>query len=187
MKKTIISVGTLIAAFVLTSCGPAANNTTNKPANAANTANTTTTSTANADAEIKKIMEELASELAKNDADAASKHYADDYQLVGPSGSVQTKAERLADMKSGASKFESFSYNDIKVRTYGDMAIAITTVKLKGTVAGRPAPPEARATLVFRKMGDTWKVVSGQATPILAPTAPTTTSNTANTAPNANK
>lgn len=163
----------IMAAVLLAgSCGePAANNAgngANKPANALNNAATAPVNKAAVETEIKGIMSEMASELAKNDADAVAKHYADDYHLVTPQGVDQPKAVRLADMKSGNSKFESFAYENISVRTYGDTAVAIADVKAKGTTAGQPVSANIKATLVFHKTKDGWKVVSGQATPVTA-------------------
>lgn len=192
MKNTYLILSILLAAsLLLISCGaPAGNNAAtanNKAANASNAANTTAANPAATDADIKKMMADIGAALAKNDADAAAKFYADDYHLVTPDGVDQNKTERLADMRSGATKFESFSYENINVRSYGgDTAIAIATVKAKGVVAGKPRTNDMRATLVFRKMTDGWKVVSGQATPVTA-AAPAPASNTANTASNANK
>ena len=170
MRKMFFGAAVLIvSSFFIVSCGDqGAGNTANKPANATNTAAPTTDSSA----EIKKLMAELAAALAKNDADALAKFYVDDYHLVTPQGVDQTKAERLADMKSGKSKFESFEYTDINVRSYGDTAVAISTVKAKGVLSGQPSALEVRATLVFRKTNEGWKVVSGQATPVAAAAAP---------------
>jgi len=170
MKKIFFGAAALIVStFFIVSCGDqGGGNATNKPANAANNAANATAPAADSSAEIKKMMTEIAAALAKNDADAVAKFYADDYHLVTPQGIDQTKAERLADMKSGKSKFESFEYTDINVRSYGDMAVAISTVKAKGVLSGQPSPPEIRATLVFYKTKDGWKVVSGQATPVAA-------------------
>ena len=173
MSRIIPAFALSLAALLLMSCGePAANNAANKPANAANNAAAnTTTSSASADADIKKLMGEIAAALAKNDADAVSKFYADDYHLVTPQGVDQNKTDRIADMKSGATKFDSFAYENINVRTYGDTAVAIATVKAKGVVSNQPRTSDMIATLVFRKMGDGWKVVSGQATPVTAAAA----------------
>lgn len=181
MSRKILAVSTFIAASLLfISCGgPAANNAANKPANAGNNAAANTSSSASADADIKKLMTDLAAVLAKNDADAAARFYSEDYHLITPDGVDQTKADRLADMRSGATKFDSFAYENVNVRSYGDTAIAIATVKARGVVNGKPRTSDVRATLVFRKMADGWKVVSGQATPIVAAPA-NTTSNTAN-------
>lgn len=174
MRKMFFGAAALIVStFFIVSCGDqGGGNATNKPANAANNAANATAPAADSSAEIKKMMTEIAAALAKNDADAVAKFYADDYHLVTPQGIDQTKAERLADMKSGKSKFESFEYTDINVRSYGDTAVAISTVKAKGVLSGQPSALEVRATLVFRKTNEGWKVVSGQATPVVAATAP---------------
>ena len=183
----------ITASFIFTACDQPANNanSANKTANAATNANSATaTNSATTDADVKKLLNDVAAALAKNDADAVSKFYADDYHLVTPQGVDQTKAERLADMKSGATKFDSFAYDDINVRSYGDTAIAISHVKATGTVSGQPNIRDMRATLVLRKMPDGWKVVSGQATPIMDAAKTATTANTAtvgNKAANANK
>lgn len=189
MKNTYLILTIVLASsLLLIACGaPEANNAAtakNGPANASNAANNTAANPATTDADVKKMMGDIAAALAKNDPDAAARFYADDYHLVTPDGVDQNKAERMADMRSGATKFESFSYENINVRSYGDTAIAIATVKAKGVVAGKPRSNDMRATLVFRKMADGWKVVSGQATPVTAvATAPA--SNTAKTASNA--
>jgi ketosteroid isomerase-like protein len=173
MRRMIIGVLGLAVAAAGISCGETgpSNNAANRPAN--NAANTNTTAAANpaaVEAEIKKLMGDLASALAKNDADAAAKFYSDDYHLVTAEGVDQDRAARIADMRSGATKFNSFAYEDIKVRSYGDTAVAITTVKLSGNVGGRPQSGDIIATLVFRKMADGWKVVSGHATRVAAAT-----------------
>jgi len=191
MRRIFLVLTTLVAAsFLLVSCEPAPNNTsnaTNKPANAANNSTANTASSASTEADIKKLMGDIASALAKNDADAASKFYSDDYHLITPEGVDQDRTARIADMRSGATKFDTFSYENIKVRSYGDTAVAIATVKTTGTIGGKPRTGgDIMATLVFRKMGNEWKIVSGQATPVTATAAPAKTGDAANAA-DANK
>lgn len=185
-RKILVFVMVAAASLLIVSCGePAANNAANKPANAANNTAANTTSSASAEADIKKTMADLATALAKNDADAAAKFYSDDYHLVTAEGVDQDKTARIADMRSGATKFESFTYENIKVRAYGDTAVAICNVKLSGTVSGKAQSGDIIATLVFRKLTDGWKVVSGQATRIGAAAAPANSAaNTANTSAN---
>lgn len=187
-------VGLLLTGLILSnaSCNYDSNsaNTANRAANTANVSNGSNTGTAAnpaaTDADVKKLLNDLAAVLAKNDADAAAKFYSDDYHLVTPAGVDQTKAERLAEMRSGATKFDTFAYENVNVRTYGDTAVAIATVKATGKVANQPRVTDMRATLVLKKMADGWKVVSGQATPITG--AASTTANTAGNGSNmANK
>ncbi len=108
----------VMASLVLVSCGdPGAGNAGNKPANAGNSANNATaTAPVNAaalEADIKKLVNDTAAALAKNDAEALDKLYADNYMLVNLDGSVQGKADRLASFKSGDTKFESFAYDEV--------------------------------------------------------------------------
>lgn len=176
---SLLSTVLIAASFFVTSCEPPAANNANRPANAANT-NTASSSTANHEADVKKLMGDLAAVLQSNNADAAARFYSEDYQLITPNGTVQNKAERLADMRSGNTKFDEFSYNDITVRSYGDMAVAVSRVKTKGKIQGQMQDRELTATLVLRKGPEGWKVVSGQATPVTAAATTTTAANTAN-------
>lgn len=179
-KLFLVFAVAITASFGFTACEPAANsNMANRPANAANNAAANTATAANHEADIKKVMSDIAAALAKNDADAASKFYADDYHLITPQGIDQTRTARIDDMRSGTTKFDSFAYENVSVRSYGDTAVAIADVKAKGKASGQDVMPNMKATLVFHKTKDGWKAVSGQATPITAAAA-APASNTAN-------
>ena len=197
MKKSALI---LSAALLLASCGaPAGNNTTvtnsnstNTNANkaAANTAPATASAAdiAAAESAVKKLMDDASAALAKNDADAMDKIYNDNYMLVNIDGSVQTKAERLAALRSGTAKYTAFSYSEpnIRVKPDGSSAIVIAKLTMKGTFNGKPSDGDYRVTQVYGKMADgTWKQVTAQATKIEAGAAPA--SATGNTASNANK
>ena len=171
MNTRFFALMNLAAALILlTSCeAPAPNaNQANRPANTVANSNANTAVSVNHEADVKKLMADLATVLQNNDADAAARYYSDDYHLVTPSGEVEDKAARIADMKSGATRFETFAYDDINVRSYGDIAVAVSRVKTKGKIRGQQQDREMRATLVLRKLPEGWKVVSGQATPITA-------------------
>lgn len=176
MKNILFSVLTLGLAVLFAACGDQGG--TNKPANApANTANVNTAAAANPAAietDIKKLMSDAAAALGKNDADAMEKIYADNYMLVNLDGSVQNKAERLASLRSGETKYESFAYDDITVRSNpdGNGAISIAKLTMKGTMKGKPVDGTFRVTQVYSKTKDGWKQVSAQATKIEAAGAP---------------
>ena len=154
-------------------CGDqGAGNAGNKPANAAaNNANAAPVANATAiETDIKKMVNDVAAALTKNDADALDKFYGDTYMLVNTDGSVQTKAERLASIRSGETKFESFVYDEINVRSNpeGTGAVVIAKATAKGLNKGKPLPGPVRVTQVWSKTKDGWRMVSGQATPITA-------------------
>jgi uncharacterized protein (TIGR02246 family) len=179
MKKSVLI---LFAALLLGACGApagnntAANNSTNTNTNkaAANTA-TAPVNTAAVEAEVKKLMDTGAAALAKNDADAMDKIYNDNYMLVNIDGSVQTKAERLASLRSGAAKYTEFSYSEpnIRVKPDGTAAVVIAKLTMKGTLNGKPADGEYRVTQVYGKVEDgSWKQITAQATKIEAGSTP---------------
>jgi len=127
--------------------------------------------------------------LAKNDADAMEKIYADNYMLVNLDGSVQTKAERLAALRSGDTKYTSFNYSEpnIRVKPDGTAAVVIARLTMKGTTKGKPMDGDYRVTQVYGKMPDgVWRQITAQATRIEGGAEPPKASANTNTA-NANK
>lgn len=190
MRKKFLVFAMLVTASVyFTACEPAGNtNTANRPANAANTSNTanmnTAASSAAIEADIRKMTADIAAALAKNDADALEKFYADNYMLVNLDGSVQNRADRMASFRSGATKFDSFAYDDISIRTNpeGTGAVVTSRANAKGTSNGQPTEGPIRVTHVWSKTKDGWKMVHGHATRITGGAGSTA----ANTAPTGN-
>lgn len=187
MKKTFLASMAVITVASFTACEPAAN-TTNKPANApANNAAATAPATnpAAVEAEVKKLVTDTAAALAKNDADALDKMYSDNYMLVNLDGSVQNKNDRLASFRSGDTKFESFVYDEVSVRTNpeGTGAVVIARANAKGTNKGvaLPANRYIRVTQVWSKMKEGWRQVSGHATEIEGGGSTSPASNTSGT------
>ena len=175
MKRLMMMALLLAASIMFASCEPAAN-TTNKPANApANNAAATApaANTAAVEADIKKMVADVYTALAKNDADALDRFYADNYVLVDLDGSVKTKAARLAELRSGDVKFESLTADEISVRTNpeGTGAVSIARATAKSVSEGVVTDGHVRVTTVWSKTGDGWKAVSAHATRI-TPAAP---------------
>ena len=184
----------LFAALLLGACGaPAGNNTpannsTNTNKAAANATTASAADTAAAETAVKKLMDDAAAALAKNDADAMDKIYNDNYMLVNIDGSVQTKAERLAALRSGAAKYTAFSYSEpnIRVKPDGTSAIVIAKLTMKGTMNGKPTDGDYRVTQVYGKVADgSWKQITAQATKIEAGSTPAKADD--KTASNSNK
>jgi hypothetical protein len=121
MRKFLYFTMLMTASFLISACSPAANsNYTNKPANVSDTNASNSNMAPNSAAietEITKLVNDTAAALAKNDVAALDKIYGENYMLVNPDGAVQTKAERLASLKSGETKFDSFAYDEINVRS----------------------------------------------------------------------
>lgn len=179
MKTLLLATTALCAALIFTACAPPANNgganstnnNSNKPANsaAANTA-APAADTAAVAADIKKLVSDYAASTAKNDADAYDKITTDNFMFVGNDGSIQTKAERVAAMKSGQTKYDVLTYDDVSVRVNaeGNGAVVIAKATVKGKNMGTPIDSTVRVTQVWSKTKDGWKMASLQATNITA-------------------
>jgi ketosteroid isomerase-like protein len=173
MKKILLTSLALGLTALFIGCGD--QGSANKPANApANTANANKPAapvdTAAIESDIKKAVSEYAAGMAKNDIAAFDKATADNFMFVGNDGTVSTKAERMDSMKSGATKYESLTYDDLNVRVKpdGEGAIVIGKATVKGMNMGKPIDGANRVTQVWMKTKDGWKMVTLQATAITA-------------------
>lgn len=173
MKKIIFASLSLVLAAFLGACGDqgGANKPGNVPANTANANKPAApVDTAAIESDIKKMVTDYAVAMAKNDMAAFDKNTTDNFMFVGNDGTVSTKAERLESMKSGATKYESLTYDDLNVRVKpdGEAAIVIGKATVKGMNMGKPIDGANRVTQVWGKTKDGWKMVTLQATAITA-------------------
>lgn len=174
MKSIFFASMTLIIASIFIACGDQGGS--NKPANApANTANANTAAAQPVDAaaieaDIKKLVTEYAAAMVKSDVAAFEKTTSDNFMFVSNDGSIQTRAERITSMKTGATKYESLTYDDLNVRVNaeGNGAVVIGKATVKGMNMGKPIDGVNRVTQVWSKTKDGWKMTSLQATPLTA-------------------
>jgi ketosteroid isomerase-like protein len=94
-----------------------------------------------------------------------------DFACVGPLGFVLNKDQYLAGRRSGDLRQEAFSWQDVRVRVYGDAAIAIGAQVQKATFQGHDASGQFRATHVFTRKPDGWVLASLHLSPISQPPA----------------
>jgi len=134
-----------------------------KPAPAAKPAD------AGAEQALVKIENDILAALLKRDVEAFGKYFADDAVLTTPGGDLQTKAEVLADVKSGALVLQSSTISDMKVKVHGDTAVVTYITTDKGTYKGQDISGRFRWTDVFVRQGGTWRLLAGHGTPIQAP------------------
>jgi ketosteroid isomerase-like protein len=107
--------------------------------------------------------------LLKHDVAGFARVFADDAALTTPDGSLQTKSQLVADLKSGDLVVESSEISDMKVRAYGDSAVVTYVTSDKGKYKGQDISGRFRWTDVFVRRGGTWQIVSAQGTPIQQP------------------
>src|SRR2546425_11835965 len=101
-----------------------------------------------------------------NNPDLLAPLLADKFINTGSDGKVTGKAESLATAK--ATKYDSVSYDNVKVTAFGGTAIATGDFKAKGTDAsGKPLDAHERFTDTWVKMPNgNWECVASHQSPV---------------------
>ena len=117
-----------------------------------------------AEQELARLADQYIAALKGKDAAALGRLWADDLTFVTPGGVVQTKAQRLADIQSGATKFDTLDAVERTFRVYGDAAVMTTLTTVKGQYGGQETSGQYRVTQVWARLGGTWQIVAIQMT-----------------------
>jgi ketosteroid isomerase-like protein len=94
------------------------------------------------------------------DAVALDRIYADDFIGVGPSGTVRTKAQVIADFTSGDLTFQSITTDEVQVRVYENTAVETGISAMSGQDKGKAVPRDTRFTRVWVKQHGRWRLVA---------------------------
>jgi uncharacterized protein (TIGR02246 family) len=94
------------------------------------------------------------------DAVALDRIYADDFIGVGPSGTVRTKPQVIADFTSGDLKFQSITTDEVQVRVYENTAVETGLSTMVGQDKGKAVPRDTRFTRVWIKQQGRWRLVA---------------------------
>jgi len=115
--------------------------------------------------EVRQMIQKYRSALLQRDIPMLEKIWADDYVFVNAFGEVLTKAQRLSNLKSGATSLDSINQEEnITVRVYQNSAVVTSRVTLKGQYSGKQISGQYRSTLVWVKGPAGWQLVSNQLT-----------------------
>ena len=113
-----------------------------------------------------RTMEKLWNESrVRADVAALDKLLADGWTVTHGDGTINTKAEYLADLKSGDRKFfADVKQDDFTVRIYGDTAVAAGLSDSKVEYKGKPSGGALRFTRVYVKRNGRWQMIVSHAT-----------------------
>jgi ketosteroid isomerase-like protein len=114
--------------------------------------------------EISKMEKDFGQAVINNDAGAVGKFLTDDWIIIDPDGGVIDKARFLGVIKSGALTHEQMDSDDVRIRVYGDTAIATALTRTKGKFMGQDFTTQERATDVLLKKDGRWQIVFSQLT-----------------------
>jgi ketosteroid isomerase-like protein len=119
----------------------------------------------NSEQEVRQMIEKYRAAILRRDIPTLEQIWADDYVFVNATGDVLTKAQRLANIKSGATTLDSINeHENITVRVYQNSAVATSRVTIKGQYGGQPVSGPYRSTHVWVKGSTGWQLVSNQLT-----------------------
>ena len=122
-----------------------------------------------AEQEVRQTIQKYRTALLQRDAATLEQIWADDYTFTNGAGETVSKAQRLANLKSGATSLGSITEDeDIKVRVYGKVAVATSRVTIKGQYSGKQASGQYRSIHVWVKGAAGWQLVANQLTPVAA-------------------
>jgi ketosteroid isomerase-like protein len=88
---------------------------------------------------------------------------ADDYIGISANGTIETKAQELAQRRAGTVRIQSLDLSDLKVRVFGDTAVVTSRAELTGLNGQSDISGNYRYTRVYNKRLGQWKIVSFEA------------------------
>ena len=117
--------------------------------------------------------------VKRNDVAVLESLLAQDYVEVSPLGQVDKRAQVIgfyrvaAKAQTGqASELSAVTVDELSVRVYGDVAVAVAGESFTMNVGGKPVVRPMRSTLVWHKLGGAWTLVSSHHTTVRPPIAP---------------
>ncbi|MBA3356149.1 MAG: DUF4440 domain-containing protein [Pyrinomonadaceae bacterium] len=116
----------------------------------------------NADQELTELDRDWTQAGVRGDASILERVLADDYSATNALGKTATKAEAIADLKSGTSKLDSNTADNYSVRMFGDTAVMTHDGVRAGQREGKAFSERYRSLHVFVKRGGRWQVVASQ-------------------------
>jgi ketosteroid isomerase-like protein len=113
-----------------------------------------------------KLENDWAKAGLAGDAAALEKLLTADYVYTNQDGEMASRAEMVAGLKSGATKYDTFTVGDMKVHVYGDAAVVTGKGYTKGKENGKPIDLTLRFTDTWVKQGGQWVCAATQVTRI---------------------
>ena len=105
--------------------------------------------------------------LLKNDLEALSRLYSDNYMLVRPDGSVLNRDEILHDLRESGLTFKSIELKGEQVRVYGETGILTGESRTISERNGVSNPTQFRFIAVYAQIGEALRLIHFQSTSLI--------------------
>jgi ketosteroid isomerase-like protein len=119
--------------------------------------------------DVRAAEQQIAEATDKDDADKLESLWAPEFVWVGPVGNVLTRAQRLAQIRSGREKSAGYSIDQEDVRIYGPTAVVTFRSTVAGVIDGKDISGRRRVTNVLVHRDGHWQAVSQHSTLIVQP------------------
>jgi ketosteroid isomerase-like protein len=113
--------------------------------------------------EVEQLERDLVAAIGRGDLATYDRIVADDYVAFPTRGEEKTKAEILAEYRSGARRYTALEIFDVKGRIFGDTAVVSAKTKGFRREGGRDVPNRVRYVRVFAKRAGKWRAVAQMA------------------------
>jgi len=90
----------------------------------------------------------------------------EDLLFNGPDGQTGTKAQDLANYRTGGIQLRRAEASDRLVSAIGDDVVVAVTVALEGSYLGLPVDGRYRYLRVWKRIGGAWRVIAGSVVPL---------------------
>src|ERR1035437_1087886 len=118
----------------------------------------------NVEETIMQVERDWGDAMTKHDIVALDRILGDDHSVITKDGSVLTKAQELANYKSGESSNELSDFEPMKIRVFGDTAVVTGGHREKSHNFGKDTSGHYRWTDLFVKRNGRWQAVASQLT-----------------------
>jgi hypothetical protein len=116
--------------------------------------------------EVTELEKQRATAVVDRNIDLLDKITAADSVRISPMAELGTKAQLLAELKSGDVTYSSINVDDLSVRIYGKTAVVTGRSAFEGQRQGKQFKSRCRFSRVWVKSGTGWQEILFQLTPI---------------------
>jgi ketosteroid isomerase-like protein len=121
---------------------------------------------ASVEQELIKLENDWNNALVKRDVGALGRILADDWTGMDADGAVVTKAQALANLKSGEDAFTSAVGDEWRARVYGDAAVVLGRWTVKEQYKGKDVSGQYRSVDTWIRRDGRWQCVASAGTKI---------------------
>lgn len=118
-----------------------------------------------AEREVRELESGIGQAVVSRDMAFVERVWAEEFVYTGVRGEIKGKADILAELQAGDLHFDVLQFDDVRVRVFGEAAVATGRAMTKGRSNQGEIRGEFRYTRVYVKRRGAWQLVAFQGTP----------------------